>query len=146
MSEGTIKFKEFEVDEEPIRFTVGSGTYEAAPMIPVAMLQELAGLLQDFSNAGKDEDGNENIGKKIDALKEVFKVILTDESYEPFVDRLGSKTKPIGINLLSDILNWLLEVYGLRPTQSSEDSSTTSQSDDDSSSLPDGAQVMGLTS
>jgi hypothetical protein len=51
-------------------------------------------------------------------------VLISEESYDRLNGILRDPDKMIPIETIMDIVSWLMEVYGERPTQRSEDSST----------------------
>jgi hypothetical protein len=53
----------------------------------------------------------------------VFELVLIPASFDQLRARGKDRTNPVEIDQLSDIVLWLLEEYGLRPTQLSSNSS-----------------------
>lgn len=56
-------------------------------------------------------------------LRELFQICLKPESYERFVIRLGDRENPVDVEELPEIIAYLFEAFGLRPTQLPSDSS-----------------------
>lgn len=131
---GVIEIKDFTTAQgnKPHPFRVDNDIFYAVSTIPLANLGELAKLRQtlDLTN--------------LDALLSLFDEMLLDESATLFQTRLRDKSNPIGKDHILPILEWLMEVYGLRPTQPSSESSELSVVDD-STSLTAGAQSVELT-
>lgn len=73
----------------------------------------------EFSEyADKFERGNGL--EKIEAMKDLFKLLLVPESAELFLARLnGDRGKPIGFQTTIKLIPWLFEQYGFRPTEPS---------------------------
>ena len=113
-------------------FRIDGDVFQAVATIPLGNLAKLAKLREniDLSN--------------IDQLFSLFDEMLLDESAAVFQSRLRDKTNPIGKDHIIPVLEWLMETYGLRPTQPSSPSSTSSAVDD-SMSLTDGALPVELS-
>jgi hypothetical protein len=119
--------KRFEYSIEPKEFYLNDDRYEAVAIMPFGLVAKVAGLKMD-TNA-----------ETIDKILDFFGIILMDEYVDKFKAGTVSKTKPIGMPQVMGIINWLLEEYGLRPTQPSADSSSTSESADGSTPSTAGA-------
>ena len=124
-----VRFMDFSVSPEPITFKMENDVFECLPDIPLDMLVDLA----DIASV---EKGKEQIEK----VKELFDAVMTHDSAAKLRERSAKgATQPIGSRLLTQVLPWLLEVYGLRPTEPSSDSADGS--DDTGTSSTDGASV-----
>lgn len=130
---GVIEIKDFSFSLEPKRFKINDDVFEAAPALPLGLASQLS-KFKDIAAEGAS-----------DKLLEFFDEILFDQSAERFRERANSKTEPLPMTLLMPIINWLLEEYGLRPTQPSEISSSTSESEDGSTTSTDGASAEAST-
>lgn len=128
------RFKDFTQDSQPISFMVGEETFHAYEDIPLKHLSDLF----NYSAAADDPD---QTGTSVTRMVELFEKFLTPESYERFRECCLGDNPPvvIGFNRLKNIIPWLMEQYGLRPTEASSGSSTTS--DDDGAISTDGAQL-----
>lgn len=94
--------------------------FHAAPAIPAEVLAEFAGR---FSNL-EDSDAS----KRFSVVVEVLEMVLQPGSFALLRRKMADKANPVELDQLNDIILWLLEVYGLRPTQPSSDSSDGPQS------------------
>lgn len=112
-----VRYRDFSAPSEPVRFKIDADVFEAPTVLPIPVMQELVGVADKLKNLGEDPQA-------LNALTEVFDTILTDASAKRFRERVASKEQPIGIQQIIDIMLWLLEVYGLRPTEPSSDSSS----------------------
>lgn len=112
----STRFKDFTKKKPPVEFQIDDDIFIAPSVLPVPTMQELA----DVAGSIKNETDNKKLFEK---LTGIYDVILTEKSAARFQERVKSKTEPIDINQLVDIMMWLLEEYGLRPTQPSSDSS-----------------------
>jgi hypothetical protein len=112
----STRFKDFSKKREPVEFQIDDDIFTAPSILPVPSMQELA----EVANAIKVETDNAKLFQRI---TEVFDAVLTETSAKRFRQRVTSKEEPIDVEQLVDIMLWLLEEYGLRPTQPSSDSS-----------------------
>lgn len=117
-----VVFKDFTKAKKRVTFQIDDDTFEAPSVLPVPVMQELA-KSADGLKAGASS--SETLGQVVD----VFNVILLDSSAEKLRGRIASKDNPVDLEQLIDVMLWLLEVYGLRPTQPSSDSSTGQPND-----------------
>ena len=111
-----LKFKDFSIDESPVRFKVGADTFEAPHALPLPVMADLVDLSKGSDSATSQQS--------IERLLTVFDKILLPDSALHFRHRIMDQVNPIGFRQLMDIFHWLLEVYGLRPTEPSSASST----------------------
>ena len=125
-----VRFKDFSVSPEPIIFKMEGDEFHALPDIPLDLLIELA----EFATIG-EEQGR---AAQIEKMKDFFDGILDEDSAGRLRERMKKgAAQPIGKRLLVDVMPWLMEVYGLRPTQPSSESADGS--DDTGISSTDGA-------
>lgn len=131
-----VRFKDFTLSPEPITFKIDPDIFQCVPEIPLDGLAELANLA---TKSGDDRVAQMN------KMHDFFDGVMTFESGAIFRKRCKVSTEeepnpnPIGMRHVKDIIPWLMEVYGLRPTQAS--SSSSDGSDDEDTSLTDGALV-----
>lgn len=134
MSDGIARFKDFTGDPDPIQFKIRDEVFTALDDIPLAYMGRLAELGEDL--------GSTNAADKFLSL---FSRLLEPESYTRFEKAVkGESATVIGISRVKEIIPWLLEQYGLRPTGAPSGSSTTS--DESGESLTDGASLVAATS
>jgi hypothetical protein len=105
--------RDFTPAERVIRFRIRGETFEAAPDLPAMVAIQLAELAEK-----KDE--SESQGK---VFADMFRLLLLPESAERFIERMSDLQRPISIRMINDIMPWLMEEYGLRPTTAPSDSS-----------------------
>lgn len=124
---GVPQIKDFSFSIEPIPFTINDDLFNAAPELPLGVLQ----MATKISSSQVQELG-------IEPVLEVFDEILLDDSATRFRARVFDKAKPISMQRhIMPILNWLFEEWGLRPPAPSEPSLATS--DGTGTSSTDGA-------
>lgn len=123
MAEYDLKFRDFtlaDTSDKPITFRIGADEYSAPPVIPplqLAALAEVAGKLNG------DGDGRVPVKELVTAIGDVFAELLHEEAGQRFRERLLSRDKPIDLMKQAvPCLLWLMEVYGMRPTEPSSSS------------------------
>lgn len=129
MTEEIVEFKDFSRPPRQVKFQVGGQSYEALPALPIGLAMDLASLAQTL--------GTGDVTSKIGAMWELFEALLQDDGGQRFKQQAYDKRDPLDLPQTLNVMNWLLEVYGLRPTGPSSDSSTGSTDTDTSST--DGA-------
>ena len=136
MSDGIARFKDFTGDSDPIQFKIRDEVFTAHEDIPLAHLGKLSELGEGLS--GKDAN-------PVAKMLAVFEKLLVPESFERFKDAVeGRSSTVVGISRVQAIIPWLMEQYGLRPTEAPSISSTTSEESGESSM--DGALLVDATS
>jgi len=134
MADGIARFMDFTEETPQIQFRVGTEVFTALSTIPLARISELSRL----------STGGEDGATMVDGIKRVFSNILEPDSYDRFVDGLSSRENPIGVKHVTKILPWLLEQYGLRPTEAS--SGSVDSSSETGANSTDGPSVADATS
>lgn len=140
MTEPTIvtpaddEIKDFTRAAKRIRFRVAPDVFEGIPGLPAMELVEFAALADKLDEA--------DVGQFPALFRQLFGMILQEDSYDLFNKRLSDREHPIDFQHLQDILPWLLEEYGLRPTQPSSDSSAGSESPDVGTPSTENAQAV----
>lgn len=133
MTDGIARFKDFTGDGGKIQFAVSGETFTALDDIPLAHVGKLAELGEGMSSGG------------VDRILQVFQALLEKDSFTRFEAAVnGESSTVIGITRVRDIVLWLLEQYGLRPTEASSGSGITSG--ESGASLTDGASLTETTS
>lgn len=128
--------KDFEFSPETKQFRLYQNdpfTFEAAPQLPLG----LADMARQLTVASIQEHG-------IGVILDFFDGVLLESSAAEIRRRASDKTMPFGPAMLRPVLMWLLEEYGLRPTEPSSSSSSTSL-EGDGMSLTAGAQAEEST-
>jgi hypothetical protein len=135
------RFKDFSLSEEPVVFKIGDDDFPCHPEVSLDTLVELA-TLRSSNSDGVD------IEAQMRRMHDFFDYVIADPGMgERFRERTAVPTKekpnpkPIGMRHIVPIMQWLMEVYGLRPTQPSSESADGSASTGDSST--DGASETG---
>lgn len=108
--------RDFTKKRKRLDFTIDGETFDAAVALPGDVYAEFVAL---YNKTGEVESYQE----QHDLLKSALQLALLEESWERYAIRLKDKTRPIEDDQTADVVLWLLEEYGLRPTQPSPSSS-----------------------
>lgn len=120
----TDDIMDFTRRRDTIKFRVDDDVFEAPPDIAA----ELA--LRFVDDAGRLDDDAATHAEQVAVIHNMFRMILTPDSAERFIARLSDSTNPIGVDTFQRVTSWLLEQYGLRPTEPGSDSSSGSDNPD----------------
>lgn len=115
--------RDFSRKRKQLVFTIDDDVFEAAAALPGDVFAEFVTLYNDRADADSYKDQRE-------MLKKALSLALFPDSYERFAHRLQDKARPIDDDQMSDVVMWLLEEYGMRPTEPSPNSSDGSASPD----------------
>src|SRR6266566_1896438 len=110
-----------------VRFRIDDDVFYGVTGIPAMDLMRFGSMFEGLTEA--------NIAKNPDAFGEIFNLILRKASADTFLARMSDKEKPITLGQAMKVLPWLMEEYGMRPTQPSSSSSDGQESRDDGTSL-----------
>jgi hypothetical protein len=112
-----IHFKDFSKVLTPIQFQVDSDYFSALPTLPIPVMQQLIQVSAELQGKTMGPEA-------LTDVLGVFDIVLMEESRERFKARLQSTENPVSLTQVMDIMVWLMELYGKRPTQQSSDSSS----------------------
>ena len=108
--------KDFSRPHRQLQFRIDDDLFEAARALPGKTLARFAARFADVDKAPVD--------KQLDVFTEALGMVLLPESNTRFQKRLDDLEQPIELEQASDVITWLLEEYGLRPTEPSSESSS----------------------
>jgi hypothetical protein len=117
--------RDFSSRRKPVVFRIDGDLFHGVPDLPGEQMIDLAAL------AAKTDD---MASLPPDELKDLFRqqieLVLVDADAARYLERMKSKTEPISLEQTMELLPWLMEKYGMRPTEPSGDSSAGSPSPD----------------
>jgi hypothetical protein len=122
-SNGAVEIVDFSFSLEPKRFRINDDVFECSPELPLNVMARAANIRLDPQSV------RENPEHALDPIVAFFDEIFIGDSSERFKARLTDRERPIGLRHITHIIPWLLEVYGLRPTELSSSSSTSPEND-----------------
>ena len=101
---------DFSIRKPPRQFRIDSDTFHVPAVLPAAVAVE-------FSRMTKM-----NPNEQFLAIGEVLDIVMLPESAELFARRMRDPSNPIGVEHIAEVVQWLMQEYGDRPTQPSSDS------------------------
>jgi hypothetical protein len=108
--------RDFSRKRKRLDFTIDDDTFEAASAIPAEIYAE---FVSNYSNV--DENGT--TADVFKAMASALETVLLPDSFARFKARLRDRTNPIELAQMTDVVLWLIEEYGDRPTPPSQPSS-----------------------
>jgi hypothetical protein len=128
----SVNFKSFKKERPPVFFTLGDAPedrYDCYPALSLPVLQEIALIGANF-----------DINNAVKSFADFFGAVMPEEAARRIAHKMEfDRVDPIDKEQALEIMNWLLEVYGLRPTQPSSDTSAGSPTDGSGSDSTAGA-------
>lgn len=106
----TSGLKDFSRPRTRVAFQIDGDVFEAPPVIPAMVMMQYT---KTFSAMGADASADDQMA----AMTGVLEMVLYPASYTHFIARLGDRERPIGLDQLQEVLEYLMESYGMRPTQ-----------------------------
>lgn len=114
---GIAEIVDFSVSLTPKRCRLNDDILEFAPALPLGVMEQMV-RMGDLGKIVREQG--------LEPVLDLMSTIMLDESFRVFKERIHSKVKPIDALTFMRVMNWLLEEYGLRPTEPSSPSSTSS--------------------
>lgn len=114
-----VVFKDFTKERKRVVFRLGSQEFEAFPVLPVPVTQRLVQTANSLKGAEADESA-------LSAVLDIFNQVLRKESALRFASLINAEDENsdvVDLIDVMDVMTWLMEVYGKRPTVVSSDSS-----------------------
>lgn len=130
-----VEIKDFTIKEKRIKFRIDDDVFEASRIMSIPMMQDLVKVTKNIGSMSESGDYS--------GIGNIFNEVLIPASATRFNERLNAKGDD-GIDVKSQlipVLYYILEKFGLRPTQLSSDSSTGSQPEIDGTPSTDGSSV-----
>lgn len=124
--------KDFTRQRKRLRFRIDGDLFEAATALPGKTLARFAARFADVEKTP--------VAQQLDIFAEALGMVLLPESNARFQKRLEDLENPIELEQASDVIVWLMEAYGLRPTQPSSPSATGQPSPASGTSSTDAQQ------
>jgi serine protease inhibitor len=131
--------KDFTKPRPELDFRIDDDVFFPYPALPARVLVEFA---MTFDGIDKDTSAD----KQMEAMLSILERALTPDSYARFSSRINSREKPIDLDQVNEVMEWMLGEYGLRPTQPSELSSNGSVNQDSGMSSTGNTPVVVSTS
>lgn len=104
------EIRDFSKARKDISFRVDDDLFHAARGIP-------AEVLMGFASKFSSMDTSATVDEQLDAFRSLLDVVLLPDSLKLFNERMRDRNNPIEMDQVEDIVTWLMEQYGLRPTE-----------------------------
>jgi hypothetical protein len=131
--------KDFSAPPKKIQFRITPDVFDCVTDLPVLSLIDFAVLVDQV-------DTNSLSDHAKDLFIDMFNLVLLDTSAERFVERMRDKNNPISMTQVQEILPWVMEQYGMRPTQPSDNSSDGSPTQESGQNSTESAPAVVSTS
>lgn len=145
-----IGMKDFSRQARVVEFQVDGQTYRGKPHLPA---QTMIDFTLKAEAAGSDDTTPE---QGFQMMMEALQMVLMPDSFKVFRERMkepaedasgpGAGYVPIELPQLTDILEWVMGEYGLRPTKSPSDSSDGQPSQGSGTNSTESTSAGALTS
>lgn len=122
--------KDFSRPRDKIQFQIDDDVFDAKSPIPAQTLIDFASTFTGLSQAS-------TVDEQLAAFNAVLDLVLMPASLERFRERMSSAEEPIAIDQIEDVITWLFEAYGMRPTELPSDSSDGQASPDSGTNSTD---------
>lgn len=103
------EIKDFSINLAPKKFKINDDIYELIPDIPIGLFKDIISNVREV-----------RINEDLEPIFKFFDEVMFEDSAKLFRTRAFDKKKPIGPVTLKLIIEWMLEEYGLRPTNPSD--------------------------
>jgi hypothetical protein len=126
--------RDFSAPRRNVSFKIDDDTFQGVNDLPAMALIEFAGMVDQLNEL--------EVAQQPQIFTQLFQMVLEPTSSELFLRRMGDREKPISLGQLMEIMPWIMEQYGLRPTTPSEASSDGSEPQATGTSSTDSAQPL----
>jgi hypothetical protein len=116
--------QDFTPDQKHVEFRIGQDVFHGVQDVPALMMMRYAAKIETIDENNIDEDD-------VELISDLMRLLLVPESANLLLRRMEDQTNPISIETYMTILPWLLEQYGMRPTEPSSGSADGSPPPDD---------------
>jgi hypothetical protein len=111
------EIKDFSKSRKRLQFRIDGDVFEAAPAVPAEVMISFA---EKFTMA---DPTKMTVAQQVGIFREVLEIVLLPDSMQRMKSRMSDAANPVDIEQLDQIIQWLFEEYGMRPTTESVSSS-----------------------
>jgi hypothetical protein len=108
--------RDFTRQPRVIEIKIDDDVFRCHPRLPAQVLMDFAVKADKMGDNPTGEQG-------MQAMLDVLQATLIPEHYTRFRERMQDTGNPIELDQVNEIVPWIMEQYGLRPTAPSGDSS-----------------------
>jgi hypothetical protein len=102
-----------------VKFRIDADVFVGVSNIPALHLMEFAATFDGITESAMMQDP--------EAFGRIFHLVLVSDSADRFFERMGSRDEPISMVQVMNVMPWIMEQYGMRPTEPSGTSSNGSE-------------------
>lgn len=111
------EIRDFSKKRKKLLFSVDDDTFEAASAIPAEVMIQFAERITTADPSRMTP--KEQVG----IFRDMLEMVLLPESMATMRKRMSDARNPVDMSQLDEIIQWLFEEYGMRPTQDPSSSS-----------------------
>lgn len=111
------EIKDFSRKRKQLIFKIDDDTFHATPAIPAEVMIQFA---ERFSSA---DPTKMEIKEQVTIFRDVLELALLPDSMALMRKRMSDRENPVDMSQLDEVITWLFEEYGMRPTTESVSSS-----------------------
>lgn len=111
------EIKDFSKARKQLVFRIDEDVFEAVSAIPAEVMIQFA---ERFTSADPSSMAPK---EQVGVFREMLETVLLPESMAVMRKRMADPRNPVDMAQLDEVITWLFEEYGLRPTQESSSSS-----------------------
>lgn len=108
--------RDFTRQPKVIEFKIDDDVFRCHPRLPAQVMIDFAVQAEKMGDNPTGEQG-------VQAMLDVLEATLLPDHFRQFTVRMKDPGNPIDLAQVSEIVPWIMEEYGLRPTEPSEPSS-----------------------
>lgn len=134
------EIRDFSRKRKQLLFRVDDDQFEAASAIPAEVMIQFAERITSADPSKMTP--KEQVG----IFRDMLEMVLLPESMSLMRKRMADSRNPVDMSQLDEIIQWLFEEYGMRPTQDPSSSSSGDSLLGSGTTLTAGTQDVVLTS
>lgn len=104
------EIKDFSKKRKDLVFKIDDDVFHATPVIPAETMIQFA---ESMTSA---DPTKMSPAEMVRALRRVVEMVLLPDSLALFTKRMADPLNPIDMEQLDEVVTWLFEEYGMRPT------------------------------
>lgn len=111
------EIRDFSKKRKQLTFRIDDDVFEAVAAIPAEVMIQFA---ERFTSADPTQMSPKD---QVGIFREMLEIVLFPESMATMRKRMADPRNPVDMEQLDEVISWLFEEYGMRPTEGSSSSS-----------------------
>lgn len=112
------EIRDFSKQRKRLIFRVDDDVFEATPAIPAEVMIQFAERITTADPTRMTPK------EQVSIFRDMLEMVLLPESMSVMRKRMADTRSPVDMSQLDEIIQWLFEEYGMRPTQDPSSSSS----------------------